>query len=386
MMPASVGAMHGEEDDQFADADSSVDEGVIDPSQLYAQTPAHPLHVPPPPPPVVLQQAKTSGDITVVVRKGEKDSLEKSKAVKPQAEKPKDSAKRPADKPKDSAKSKQSKQSESETRVETSEALVVPVSSVEAQVCRAARLIAQELEHGGWPEVSFGSRRLAAVALEEFATTIFLPNVLQESNAAPSSSESVFLATMLALREVLTQNAKRIFVIEKVPLEPHELQSFMSAPGAARRETEREEEEEQYVSQLLSTGVVLSTVQRLEKRDAEKYTSKFTQIMDSYDSGHGEFASMMEPMDGSHQGVQPDQTVLSNEENAAWKVAYNRANEAHPVLRKHGRTCQEEQRCQLGLPLPRESKKAQVNVPTPNAVLVSMVERPRSRASDQVFS
>ena len=261
-------------------------------------------------------------------------------------------------------------ESTTQQAVPVPETLVIPISSIETQVSMAARLVAQELENGGWPEVSPGARQQAAVALEEFARIMFLPNLLQgANNSAAPSNERVFLATMLALREVLTQNAERIFVIQDVPRQGEEERNNDAGPGNKRRKRHRDIEERQYMAQLYATGVIFAAIQSMP--EAKSYLSKFTQIMDSYDTGDDDCASYMERVDGRHQGVLPNGKQLKNEENVAWRVSYNRVRDLHPVIR-HNRQRVEQQ---------LDPSDSRIDVPPPNAVLVSMVEKlPEARS------
>jgi hypothetical protein len=371
------------EDDQFAD--NSSDDGLA-PSQLYAgpgtaaafppdqaKIPAVPPptsrlthHIPAQKSPVIdlLQNVDdSSGNEKKPASMKEKIHIAKKKQT-PIAKKEKNPKAKKKTKP---TKKERSPEKPVVAAVSKPDAMIIPVSSVETQVCKAARLVAQELVYGGWPEVKTGARHQAAVALEEFARTVFLPNMLQESREG--ASDRVFLATMLALREVLTQNADRIFYIEKQI--GGELQD--DAPGGGRRKVRCQEEERQYMAQLFATGVVFAAFQSLTRKESEAYTLQFSKMMDSYDMGHDDFASCMKPLDGRHQGVQPNMSLLDSTENVVWKMSYNRAREAHPVLRR-SRHRREVERLR-GLGLPSTSEPYTVEVPTPNAVLVSMVEK-----------
>ena len=362
-------------EDQFAD--NSSDDGLA-PSQLYAR-PDTAAAFPPesvpgipaltPPTHVTHHILARNPPVIDLTQNGDYNSGNKKKPVAKKEKKPM------AKKGKNPKAKKKTKPTKKETSPKKPvvmsmirpDAMVIPVSSVETQVCKATRLVAQELVYGGWPEVKTGAHQQAAVALEEFARTVFLPSLLQASSEV--ASNRVFLATMLALREVLTQNADRIFDIEKEIGD--ELQDH--APGTGRRKVRCQEEERQYMAQLFATGVVFAALQSLSGKEAEAYTLQFSETMDSYDIGDDEFASCMQPMDGCHQGVLPNLSLLDSIENVAWKVSYNRAREAHPVLRSSRRRLEVERLRWLGLP--STSEPFLVELPMPNAVLVSMVEK-----------
>jgi hypothetical protein len=241
---------------------------------------------------------------------------------------------------------------------------VIPISSIEIQVCKAARLVALELSHGGWPEAKPRACFKAAAAIEEFAKTVFLPNLLhggQHHDNTEASNERVFLATMLALREVLTQNAYRIFQMEDMSRDEEQLADD-AKPGSKRQKTLDYREERQYMAQLFGTGVIIASLQSLP--ESESLTSSFSAMMDSYDICNAEFASRMNRLDGRHQGVMLNGKKLKKEENVAWKVSYNRARELHPVVCRNNRRI--EQRSDMTHHI--------VQIPKPNALFVSMVE------------
>lgn len=238
---------------------------------------------------------------------------------------------------------------------------VIPISSIETQVCKAARLVAVELEHGGWPEARPGTHLQAAAAVEEFAKTIFLPNLLRNHGAQNlPSNKRVFLASMLALREVLTQNASRIFQLDSVPVK-EQISDQMVASGNKRRKRQDKEEEREYMAQLLATSVIFAAIQSLP--EAHSYLPRFTEMMDSYDAGSDEFCSCMERLDGGQKGIMPNTKELKKEENVAWKVSYNRAREVHPVISRASRRMEHQS----------ESSHI-IKVPRPNTVFISMAE------------
>lgn len=241
---------------------------------------------------------------------------------------------------------------------------VIPISSIEMQVCKAARLVAVELSFGGWPEIKPGACFKAAAAIEEFAKTVFLPNLLhggqQQHDNTEASNERIFLATMLALREALTQNAYRIFHIEDVRRDEQQL-AGEPKPGSKRQKRLDYREERQYMAQLFGTGVIIASLQSLP--EAESLILSFSATMDSYDTASDEFASRMNRLDGRHQGVMLNGKKLKKEENTAWKVSYNRARELHPVVCRNSRRIEQ-----------RSETPQVVQIPKPNALFVSMVE------------
>ena len=80
-----------------------------------------------------------------------------------------------------------------------------------------------------------------------------------------ASNERVFLATMLALREVLTQNAYRIFQMEDVSRDDEQQLADDTKPGSKRQKRLDYREERQYMAQLFGTGVIIASLQSLTR-------------------------------------------------------------------------------------------------------------------------
>ena len=308
-------------------------------------------------------------DLTVGDEDDEKET-QQHVPKKPKYNHPKPHAKSTTDAPSIAFTSKDSRIDQTlDRRIQSvSEALVVPILTVETQVQKAARLMAVELQHGDWPEVIPGALERAAVSLEAFAKTIFLP-YMKGANATPERS---FLATLLALREVLAQNADRIFVMDSVPPNGEPSDDKSAPTNRTRQDGQAQEEERSYMAQLYATGVALAAIQALDPNEAEPLTRQFTQMIDSYDTGDGEFSSCMEPMDGRHRGIMPTGKALSQEENLSWKVGFNTARAEHPVMKRNQHRLRRQQKQRMGFHVPPEPPT--IEIPCPNAVLVSILE------------
>ena len=128
------------------------------------------------------------------------------------------------------------------------------------QVHQASRLVAQQLRLA--PEVSPSSHLQAAVAVEHFGRQVFLPYILAQQQAlAPNSrkppkkeSDRIFYATLLALREVLAQNAERFFLL---PAASDSDDNLLSKDDI--------EEEKAYTKLLLATAIVMAACQAAGK-------------------------------------------------------------------------------------------------------------------------
>ena len=94
---------------------------------------------------------------------------------------------------------------------------IIPASNLHGQVWRAVRVVGEEIKSGAWPLANKQDTMLTLpVVLEQFIREIFLP-LLQERQAL---EDRPYVATMLALREVMTQNTEKIFDLN---LDQHQL-------------------------------------------------------------------------------------------------------------------------------------------------------------------
>jgi hypothetical protein len=231
--------------------------------------------------------------------------------------------------------------------------------------------------------------KVVAASLEHFARHVVLPSFENACNASrtnpagttpssggattPSHSESkTFLGTLLALREVMTQNAVGIFGEEAIASAVDDNDGITSAfamrkmnryPGHARRQKQRLEEDRLFCATLLATGVVLAAIKRYIPVNYKAMIKEFLNLVRSYDGGDEQFASCLQEDDGRSCGVLPNGKRLDPEETVALNVSFNRARENHPLIRRR-----EEGRLKI------KSTRVTVNVPKANACVVTMVE------------
>jgi hypothetical protein len=309
------------------------------------------------------------------------------------------------------------------SQVETSVAR--PLEEQEAQVLRAAALVAEEIRCGSWPsgfEENRHTKQPTAVCvanatvvanaalqayqnelvamIECFAREIVLPSIMScsdniEFQKRPSYPEGsrVYLGTLLALREVMTQNAEIFFgstaitesvepragtivsrdsrgaeVADRGKDEEHysndiflgsskpreertaksEVESENEDNPEARRSQLLKEEERLYSARLLATGVVLSATLRLPA--SQTLHDELLRMIDAYDFGREEFAACLESTDGNWRGVLPNGSSLNRDETIAWKASFNRVREDHPLIvqskrRKLRESCSEAKVC-----------------------------------------
>jgi hypothetical protein len=122
------------------------------------------------------------------------------------------------------------------------------------QVHKAARLVSQNLRL--FPEASPGVHLQAAVAVENFGRKVFLPYILaQAHDESIEDQDRVFYATLLALREVLAQNAD----------------TFFQLPSTQRDDADQSEEdleeENAHAKLLMSTTICMAACQAAGKDD-----------------------------------------------------------------------------------------------------------------------
>lgn len=269
------------------------------------------------------------------------------------------------------------------TPVHIQQALGVPLTSRQSECWKAVALVKAELLSHVWPTSAQQVYAIAA-AMEHFMREIFLPHLFTTVDCPRSTRP--FLAALLVLRELMSQNANTFF-----PCSDHELvegdevddlfttqQGDTQHPGHARRRGQDTEEERAYHAKMYATAVIFSALGRLGE-GAEAYTQELTGLIEKYDQGHDEFSSCLPPADGRVQGVLPNAQGQPMEvhENVAWKVSYNQARKEHPLIVQKEQDTQESQAHQRGVAVPRRVKRIQV--PQPNACYVAMVENHHSR-------
>lgn len=244
----------------------------------------------------------------------------------------------------------------------------------------------------------------AASAIERFALEIVLPSLLsagvgenKDGGGNPSHGHRVYMATLLALREVLCINAESIFFCDGESPSYHHCEKEVCAeqlgaragtellPGEARRIIRNNREEKAFRSQLLATGVILSAIQRLDPEVSSVLSSYFLDTVEKYDMADEEFTSCLERADGRSKCVTPDGRVMGREENVAWRVSFNRAREAHPLIRTHERLEAQSRKAyrdaiEAGQPLRwhdvhKQKLVRRVMVPNPNACAAYVVEK-----------
>ena len=213
--------------------------------------------------------------------------------------------------------------------VQVDESYMIPFSPLHGQVWRAVRLVGEEIRTGVWPLAKRELKISLPVVLEQFIREIFLP-YLQGKEAV---EDRPYVATMLALREVMTQNGKELFRMD------------LDDPSNM---------EEDYCAQLLATSIILAANGRQTEENQDLLA-----FVEAYDGGAPEFKDALTPMAASI-AAGGGGTQLSRDEALVWKVAYNMARDKHPLMRVKGVT--------------KGRNKTTPSLPKPTACFVAMVE------------
>lgn len=216
--------------------------------------------------------------------------------------------------------------------VSVGESFMLPVSNLHVQVWEAVRLVGEEIKCGVWPLSNQSLLTSLPIVLEQFIREIFLPH-LQGRDAV---EDRVYVATMLAIREVLTQNSKELFVLD-----------FESTT----------KEEVDFGARVLATGIILAANERLMKVT----NLDLVRLVNMYDDGAPEFKDALTRMGGKEQPIAPNGKPLDRQEAVIWKAAFNMAREKHPLM---GKDKKEIKQGELNL----------IQLAEPTACYVAMVE------------
>lgn len=206
-------------------------------------------------------------------------------------------------------------------------------------VHQASRLVAQNLRL--FPEASPGVHLQAAVAIETFGKKVFLPYIQaahsRQQTAARNSRaplemnhDRVFYATLLALREVLAQNAHTFF------------QFSTPSEETSSKDVADDQEEQDYAKILMATTIVISACQAAGKN--------VESLLEAVEVG-----DMPAPRaQQSWSCRMPNNKMKHREDALAWKVGYNMAH---------------------SLRVKQNEADHRVALPKPTAVYMSIVEQ-----------
>jgi hypothetical protein len=205
--------------------------------------------------------------------------------------------------------------------------IVIPTDISEV-VSLASSMVADEIRSGVYSVSDKNESVLEATAasLELFAKDVILPSLLAANNACTDfdedsdreeketisttldrTSNRVFIASLMNLREVMAMNAKSIFALED---HGHVSETWtIQALGIA-------------------TSVVVAVVQKL---NVDSISKLLFDAIKGYDNSKDEFVHCLERADARTLGTTP-RRLLNRAENNAFRVSFNTARAVHPLV------------------------------------------------------
>ena len=219
--------------------------------------------------------------------------------------------------------------------------------AMQGPVSMACRFVGDELQDGLWPSpfqfwkedstpTDLDTKRLheehtriVAASLEEFATNVLLPALNANSDVMDVKVKNkIYLATLLCLREVIAQNAVRIFGND----------FFRESIEAPATQTSLTKEEFMHCSRTMATALVIAAIERNRGDNCtdavEDTVEDFLKVAHSYDNGEEEFSSCLDEDQGLVRGILPNGKYLDDEEEVARSVSFNQARKLHPLVQR----------------------------------------------------
>ena len=229
--------------------------------------------------------------------------------------------------------------------------MVSPPDQTQWIVWRTSAVVCDQLRSGNWPEARAGARYQAAVSLDRFSRSVWLPYLLADGEER--DPEKVWIATMITLRDVMVQNAASIFagcspsssVSSSVSVSDDHVgvaklygTAVVLAAAAVQDVADHEQQQEQEKQQEGDTGEDdthdggetgdLSLLQPLQpsRRDL------LEEALEAYDDGDPSFVECLERADETLVPVTPTGQKLDEAESVAWRCSYNTAQRRHPLM------------------------------------------------------
>ncbi len=244
----------------------------------------------------------------------------------------------------------------------TCKGLVFPID-LENILSLAGSIVASEIRSGKWTTIPENLEKhkvgifdkdmylhSAASAVEKFVPEVILPSFMSAATCEDNGSEKreqsayeygrILVAALLSLREVLATNSELVFCLKNDPkvFNDHssskiDIDAIETVPGDSRREQLRKNEDHAFQSQLLSTALILSAIDKLPSEISSSTSEKFLESIRKYDSADEEFVSCLDRADGCSNCVLPTGQALGKEENIAWQVSFNRCRDNHHLIK-----------------------------------------------------
>lgn len=270
------------------------------------------------------------------------------------------------------------KQNVSKTKQEW--ALMEHTTAMNGLVMYASKCVEDEILSGKWPTLYYledqdfndkneSHLQTVAYSIKQFSQDVISP-AMQASNTNMSEPIRVasdleplsryMIAVFLSLREVLTQNAVRIFY--STSIYDNSMNSLFNGNHQAYKEFEL------YHSQLLATSVIVGAIARCTETKADDATDLFLETAAAYDSGKAEFLSCLEGTDlGAKECILATGKRFKNEQMTARALHFDLAKEMHPMVVR---------RVEQKLKIPPEQL---VRIPEANACHFSIIKKQKGQ-------
>jgi hypothetical protein len=221
--------------------------------------------------------------------------------------------------------------------------------TMKAPVLAATNCVVLEMRDGLWPSpflsLPFGPMTdldhrkhtfHVTASLEQFANEILVPAFQSNMKATTTLTAQGFInqqravlpkpviATFLCLREVLTQNASRIFGIECL--------TAASADESGNVSEDTTKEEEIFSAKILATSVILAAIGWFvpDVCMMDVATQEFLVSVEAYDNGDSEFVGCFEM--GRRKCLLPNGKPIQPQEEVAMDVSLDEAKKRHPCV------------------------------------------------------
>ena len=255
----------------------------------------------------------------------------------------------------------------------------------------AARMVAEELERGSWDEAyvenilmkgwkqsrSIKAKKkrarhliMAAASIRKFAHDIVAPALIASRKSETCSTKldksspghRMFVATLLALRELMIMNANKLFTGSHETKEDEKKDSIGAKQG---------EEERVFRLRLLCTTLICKSIVMNDVHVAKEIIKSFRSALRSYDGAEEEFSSCLTPAENLSSSLLNGHELKKMEE-LSWRTSYNCARSNHPLvqLRKDRdilKACKDR--------APQVTSLNQIRDPSPNMCFIPMIEK-----------
>ena len=240
------------------------------------------------------------------------------------------------------------------------------VEEVSLRILQVVNLVSETLQNGLWPSPNRSLEQsenddktdppqtkesrymmhkehmcIVSASLCQFARDVLIPSFTADSRP-PLSKETetrIVLGTLLALREVLTQNAKNMFG-PKMFITGQEsnfgwTESEIELYGECSDEFARQAAV--FSARVLATAVCVAALEALPSEMSEPLIADFLRYTTQYDFGDEQFRQYLPHIDERVRPVLTTDQPLDEGDQKAWRVSFNLHREIHALVMEHRR-------------------------------------------------